>query len=169
MRLIALLVGGIVLANIVWATFFWHAPAKAAKPQPVVNSATQQGQEPWMANERYNATGRDIARRSVLEALDKPWSSFCTAEGRKGLIDSINYYYGQREAQVGSYANTYGEAAKQFAIKSWATTDDNRIQRLMRETFGRGYFALADVRPNARTALAEITKGERVAAKPCAG
>jgi hypothetical protein len=170
MRTILMFVGGIVLANIVWATFFWHAPpAKAAKPQPVVNSATKQGQDPWMANERYNAHGRDIARKSVLETLGKPWSTFCSAEGRKSLISSINYYYGQRDAQVSSYANTYGEAAKQFAIHSWKTPDDNRIERLMREHFGRGYYTLAELRSNVRTAVSELTKGERVTAKPCAG
>ena len=42
------------------------------KPEPVVNSATVQGQEPWMVNEKYNAPGRGIARKSALEALDKP-------------------------------------------------------------------------------------------------
>jgi hypothetical protein len=170
MRAIFLLIGGVVLANIVWATFFWKAPTKATgKPEPVVNSATVQGQEPWMANERYNVTGRDIARRSALEALDKPWASFCTADGRKHLVDSINYYFGQRNAQIQSYDRTYGEAAKRYAVKSWTTPDDNRIERMMRETFGRGYFSLDEIRPQARTLLAELVKGERITAKPCAG
>jgi hypothetical protein len=169
MRPILFLIGGVVLANIVWATFFWKAPAKATgKPEPVVNSATQKGHEPWMANERTNAPGRDIARKSALEALDKPWASFCTADGRKHLIDAINYYYGQRHAQTQSYANTYGEAARLYAVKAWTTTDDNRIERLMSETYGRGYFLLDELRPPARTPVSELVKGARVSATPCA-
>jgi hypothetical protein len=170
MRAILFLIGSVVLANIVWATFFWKTPASATgKPEPVVNSATVQGQEPWMVNEKYNAPGRGIARKSALEALDKPWSSFCNAEGRKLLIDAVNYYYGQRNAQIQSYERTYGDAAKRYAIKAWTTTDDNRIERKMRETYGRGYFSLNDLRPVTRTALAEVVKGERVTGKPCAG
>ena len=53
-----------------------------------------------MANEQYNAPGRDIARKSALEALGQPWANFCTAEGRKLLIEPINYYYEQRNAQI---------------------------------------------------------------------
>jgi hypothetical protein len=46
MRAILFLIGGIVLANIVAATFFRYPPAQAGKPEPVVNSATVKGQEP---------------------------------------------------------------------------------------------------------------------------
>ena len=47
MRAILFLIGGIVLANIVAATFFRYPPAQATgKPEPVVNSATVKGQEP---------------------------------------------------------------------------------------------------------------------------
>jgi len=45
MRAILFLIGGAVLANIVWATFFWHAPAQD-KPQPIVNAATLRGEAP---------------------------------------------------------------------------------------------------------------------------
>ena len=169
MRAALFLIGGIVLANIVWATFFWKAPAKESiRPVTTVNSATQQGQDPWMANERYNAPGRDIARKSALEALGKPWAEFCTKDGRKRLIESVNYYFGQRDAQVRSYHDTYGEAAKQYAIKAWTTTDDNRIERLMGETYGRGYFSLNELRSDARTWFAPLVKNARIGSKPCA-
>ena len=67
-----------------------------------------------------------------------------------------------------SYANTYGERRPAYAVKAWTTTDDNRIERLTSETYGRGYFSLDELRPNARTQLAELVKGERVTGKPCA-
>jgi hypothetical protein len=168
-RAILFLIGGIVLANIVWATFFWRAPAQATgKLEPVVNSATVQGQEPWMVNEHYNAPGRDIARKSALESLGKPWSEFCSAEGRKLLIDAVNYYFERRNTQIQSYERTYGEAAKRYAMKAWTTTDDNRIERLVSETYGRGYFSLNDVRPYNRAAFSALVKDTRASAKPCA-
>jgi hypothetical protein len=169
MRAILFLIGGIVLANIVAATFFWRPSAQATgKPDPIVNSATVKGQEPWMVNERYNAPGRDIARKSALESLGKPWSEFCTAEGRKDLIDAVNYYFERRNTQIQSYERTYGEAAKRFAIKAWTTTDDNRIERLVSETYSRGYVSLNDLRPYNRTAFTALVKDTRVTGKPCA-
>ena len=168
MRLVLFFIGGIVLANIVGATFFWHPKAEEKKTYTTVNSATKQGQEPWMANEKYNVSGRENIRKGVLETLGKSWAEFCTPDGHKSLIGTINNYYYQRDAQAWSYNNTYGEAAKQYAIKAWQTTDDNRIQRLISETFGRGYFSLDELRPYARTPMAELTKGTKVTAKPCA-
>jgi hypothetical protein len=158
-----------VSANIAWATLFPHSKAAETKTTHTpVNSATRQGQEPWMANEKYNAPGRERIRKGVLEALDRPWAEFCTPEGHKRLIETVHYYYGQRDAQTRSYDSTYGEAAKQYAIKAWQTTDDNRIERLMSEHFGRGYFTLAELRPYAGKPLAELTKGAKATAKPCA-
>jgi hypothetical protein len=169
MKAILLLIAGVVLANIVWATFFWKTPAKAAKESfTPANSATVKGQEPWMVNEKYNAPGRDIARKAALESLNKPWASFCTADGHKDLLEGINYYFDRRNAQIQSYANTYGEAAKKFAIKAWTTTDDNRIERLMSETHGRGYFSLDELRPYARMLMAALVKDAKASAKPCA-
>ena len=54
-------------------------------------------------------------------------------------------------------------------MKVWATADDNRIERLTRETYGRGYFSLDELKPSTHTALGELLKGERVTAKSCAG
>jgi hypothetical protein len=169
-RAILFLAGGAVLANIVWATFFWRPSAKDSAPQfTTPNSATAQGQEPWMVNEKYNAPGRDTVRKSMLATLEKPWSSFCTPEGRKDLIRTLEYYYWRRTSQEWSYNNTYGEKARQFAVKAWSTTDDNRIERLMRETYGRGYFTLDELKSYAHKPLAELVKDERVTGKPCAG
>jgi hypothetical protein len=170
MRLILYFIGGIVLADIVTATFFWHpSPEQSSEPKPVVNAATRQSQNPWMANEQYNAPSRELIRKGVMETLDEPWAVYCTAEGHKGLIGAINNYYYQRHAQAWSYANTYGEDAKEYAIKAWTTPDDNRIERLMGETYGRGYFSLDELQSYARTPLAALVKDAHVTVKPCAG
>lgn len=36
----------------------------------------------------------------MLAALGNPWVAYCTAEGRKALIDAINNYYYQHHAQT---------------------------------------------------------------------
>ena len=170
MRAILFLIGGIVLANIVAATFFWRPSAQATgKPEPVVNSATLQGKEPWMANEHYIQSNRDSARKSVLDVLGRPWSSFCEAAGRKRLVESIDSYLSLRTGHMASYPKNWGEPGRRYIVKAWATPDDNRIERMTRETYGRGFFSLDDFKPYTRAALAEFVKGERVTGKPCAG
>jgi hypothetical protein len=155
MKTALLFIFGIVLANIVAATFIWPPSTTASgTPKPVVNAATRQGQDPWMVNERYNVDNRERTRKVTLETLDKPWASYCTTEGHELLIRIIN--------------NTYGEDAGRYAVKAWTTTDDNRIERLMSETYGRGYFSLDELQSNAREALAGQVKGVHVRARPCA-
>lgn len=169
MRLVLFFICGILLANIVAATFIWPPSTKASgTPEPVVNAATRQGHDPWMVNERYNVENRERTRKVTLETLDKPWASYCTAEGHELLIRIINNYYGQRDTQAWSYGHTYGEDARRYVIKAWSTTDDNRIERLMSETYGRGYFSLDELQSHAREALAAQVKSVHVSAKPCA-
>lgn len=167
MKAVLFFICGIVLANIVAATFFW--PPSIPDPlAPVVNAATRQGQDPWMVNERYNVENRERTRKATLATLDKPWASYCTAEGHRLLIRSIDNYYEQRATQAWSYGNTYGEDARRFAIRAWTTPDDNRIERLMGETYGRGYFSLDELRSYAREALAAQVKDVQVRGRPCA-
>ena len=167
MRAVLFIIGGIFLANIVVATFIWPR-TNATSREPIVNAATLQGQDPWMVNERYNAPNRDRIRKSTLETLDQPWASYCTADGHQRLIRSINHYYGQRDAQASTYEHTYGEAARRFVMNTWTTADDSRIERVMGETYGRGYFSLDELWPSARRALAAQVSGVRVSARPCA-
>ena len=169
LKTVLLIIGGLFFANIVAATFIWPPSTEAAgRPMPIINSATRQGQDPWMVNERYNAPHREYVHKGTLQTLDQPWASFCTNEGHGFLIRVIDNYYWQRNAQVRSYGNTYGEDAKRYAVKAWTTTSDNRIARLITETYGRGYFSLDELQAYSRQALAEQVKGIRVSARPCA-
>ena len=143
MRLILLLIGGLVLANIVSATFIWPPSNGAPAPRgPTVNSATQQGPEPWIEREKSLTGFRD---------------------------NSVNNYYDQREGEVLSKVSAYGERARHFAIEMWSTTDDSRIERLIGETYGRGYFTLKELESRAQTRLAAQTKDVQVVSKPCSG
>ena len=128
MRLLLFLIGGLVLANIVSATFIWPPADEASGPrQPIVNAATERGQEPWLVSEKYAAPSREHIRKGVLRTLDKPWATYCTPNGHKELVDTVNNYFYQRDAEAWSKVNTYGEQARSFAIKAWATPDDTRI------------------------------------------
>jgi hypothetical protein len=169
MKAILFVICGFFLANIVTATFIWPPKTKASDTlAPVVNAATRQGQYPWMVNERYNAPNRDRTRKATLDSLDKPWAGYCTSEGHEALIRAINYYYDRRGAEAWSYGHTYGEDARRFAIKAWISPDDSRIERLMGETYGRGYFSLDELKSSARETLAAQLSGVHVSAKPCA-
>lgn len=168
MRFVLCLVGCLVLANIFASTFLWPPVDRATTPPASVdNWATKQGLDPWMSNERYNAPNRERTRKGILEVLDRPWSTYCTIEGRERLVRSIDNYFWQREAQAWSYGNTYGEEARRYAIDAWKTADDNRILRLVNETFGRGYFSVDELRPYARAALLGLLKDVHVNTKPC--
>ena len=169
MKPILYLVGGGVLANIVAASLIWPPSDKpSAPPEPIINAATRQGHDPWMASERYLADSRTHIRKGVLETLGEPWQTWCTDDGRKRLIEAVNNYYYQRFAEAWSKANTYGEEGRRFAIKVWTTTDDNRIERLASETHDRGYFSLDDLKPYARTPLSALVRNAHVRVKPCA-
>ena len=85
------------------------------------------------------------------------------------MVQAIDYYYWQRKGQLASYPKNWGEAGGRYIVKVWATPDDNRIERMTRETYGRGFVSLNDFKPYIREALAEVVKGERVTGKPCAG
>lgn len=168
MKAILLLIGGIVLGNIVWATFVYVAPPKAKTPEPLVNSATIKGQEPWMANEHHIATGRNGQRKGALKALERPYSEFCSEEGRKRVVSALSEYWYHRAVQIAGYPKTWGESARPYIVKAWATSDDSRIERMVREAYGNGYINLADFRQHIRDAMAETLRGERVRGQPCA-
>ena len=113
-------------------------------------------------------TGRDGQRKSALDALDQPTSSFCTAEGRKQLISGLDHYWYFRSSQIKGYPKTVGRERAPLHRQAWATADDSRIERLTREAYGNGYINLADFKPYLREAMAETLRGEQVRGHPCA-
>jgi hypothetical protein len=167
MKGILIIVGALVLANIVYATFFAQPPMLETTA-PVDNAATRRGEAPWADRERYSEPGRKNIRKSTLAALDQPWSSFCTEEGGNRLVAALNHYYWKRHAEQFSYGDVYGEAGRRHVAKVWATADDNRIERLVRETYGRGYLRLDALRSPMRKTVADLVRDERVTGKPCA-
>jgi hypothetical protein len=140
---------------------------KSVPRLPSVNSATARGQEPWAARESIEEKTRQMARKVALESLDRPWATFCTEEGRKKLTSGLSYYLWERFQQQRHYAG-WGQAGERHAREVWDTADDNRVARLIRETYSRGYFTPADVEGYARSEIAGLVRQERVTGKPCA-
>jgi hypothetical protein len=140
---------------------------KSVPQLPSVNSATARGQEPWAAREWSDEKTRQMARKVALESLDRPWSTFCTEDGRKKLTSGLSYYLWLKFQQREHYAN-WGQAGERHAAEVWDTADDNRVARLIRETYSRGYFTPADMEGYARSEIVGLVRQERITGKPCA-
>jgi hypothetical protein len=104
---------------------------------------------------------RDRARKAALAGLDLPWSSFCTGEGREKLFYGLNFYFVQRTSKANK--QTDGSAGNSL----WATADDNRIERKIREIYGRGYFTPEDLSKPVRGIVADLVRSEKVSGRAC--
>ncbi len=168
MRLILFFLGGFLLANLVVAGFTAIRP-QAQEQSRELNLAQKRGQEPWAANEPYIETARRNARKTALDALAMPVSALCSEQGRGQLVDALNYYYGQRATQMRGYPATWGAAGGQYIGKAWSTADDSRVERLTRETYGRGYFSIDEFGSPTRETIADLLQDERPGEPVCAG
>lgn len=167
--MILYIIAALFVANIVTATFIWPPEQNVtATPKVVVNQATLKGQDPWMVKESYNAPYRNFMRGNLMKTLDAPWSEYCSQDGHKMLVLGINGYYEQRDREIRNYGEVYGEAARQFVLKTWQTPDDNRIERLIGERVVRGYVSVNELKPAAKKELADLLKGKRAGVTPCA-
>ncbi len=125
------------------------------------------GVPPWNANEPIFHRGRDMARKAALRGLDQAWSTFCERDGRKKLVDALSYYFEQRSQQEKSYAKRWGDAGRDYIAKEWTTADDRRIERLVQETYGRGYLDLHDLKSYIAETISPLLKDTRVTGQPC--
>lgn len=159
--------GGILLLLFGYVHFTGGVTRAPARQEPIVNSATMRGQEPWMAGEVYRVSTRKHAREGALKGLDQPWSAYC-GEGRQKLISGLNYYFERRGSEQVHPNKEWGESWVRHLKKAWATADDGRIERLTQEAYARGYFTLNDLRSGVnRVAAAEVVGKERVTGKGC--
>ncbi len=140
-------------------------------PQPVIEPEQRPngGVPPWNANEAIFQNGRDLTRKSALRGLDAAWSTFCDAQGRQRLVDSVSHYFGQRSQQEKSYPKRWGKEGRDYIEQQWATADNARIERLVEELYGRGYLRLGDLKPYIAERVAPQVKDTRVTGEPCKG
>ena len=70
---------------------------------------------------------------------------------------SLSEYYDGEQGRTAFVSQVFDDAAEDY----------NRIERMMRESYGRGFIALEDLKDYTRAAMAEMVKGERVTGKRC--
>lgn len=167
-RLVLFFLGGFMLANFVVAGFTAIRPA-AQEQSRELNIAQKRSHEPWAQNEPYIESARKNARKSALDALAMPLAAACSAQGHKQFIDALNFYFEQRSSQIQSYPHTWGEPGEQHIVRAWATADDNRVEKLTRETFARGYFRIEEFQGGSRSMISELVKDEPAPGPVCAG
>jgi hypothetical protein len=129
-----------------------------AQPPPVTRPSAERAEE----------EARQRIRNYTLQGLGQPSSSFCTQEGHKYLINALDHYFGKR-ALYERAAAEHGPESEREARAGWQTADDSRIERLTRESYGRGYFKPDQLRPDLRATVAQLVRGERVSGRACGG
>jgi hypothetical protein len=159
---------------IVWAvgigvvamwTFAPTAPPPSDFPIPEVNRGKAFG-----SSEDILVESRRLRRQSTFSTLEQPWGSRCAGEGRKAFITGIGYYYYFRQNEIESYPKFFGKLGADYIAKQWATTDDQRIDRLTQEAYAKGYFKPTDFAGiGSSKIVATVVKDERVTGNACAG
>ena len=120
------------------------------------------------SNEAIHVEGRKSQRQDAFNALDRPWGSRCSGEGRKQFISGLNEYYYHRQNQTERYPEIYGQLGADYIAKQWSTTDDQRIDRLTQDAYAKGYLKPADFNGVAGKMVAAVVRDERVTGKACA-
>lgn len=158
---------------VVWALVIAQVAFWAFAPEPKPNSvnATQQAVQSIDADgtEKYHVEGRVSQRKDAIAALELPFGSRCTGEGRQRFIGGIGEYYYQRQNQMERYPEIFGKAGADYIAGQWSTPDDRRIDRLTQEAYAWGYLAPSDFNGVAGKMVAAVVKGERVIGHACAG
>jgi hypothetical protein len=131
------------------------------------NEAVGDGVPPNNANENIFHRNRESVRQSTMRALEQAWSTFCTPAGRKKLAASLNYYFERRGNEEASYAKRWGQEGRDYITREWSTSDDRRIERLVSETYERGYIDLSSVRHSTVKRMVPLLKNVKVQGEPC--
>jgi hypothetical protein len=155
----------VLWAIVIWQVAAWtFAPAAPPQQIPEVNQGKAFG-----SNEDIAVETRAGQRQAAFKTLDRPWGSRCAGEDRKQFISGLNEYYYHRQNQTERYPENFGKLGADYIAKQWSTTDDQRIDRLTREAYARGYLRPADFDAVAGKMVATVVKNERVTGKACAG
>lgn len=146
----------------------WQVAVWAFTPPPPPPPKPPETDPQTRPNEKYIVEGRNSQRQGGLRALDVPWSSLCTEEGRKKFMGGLGEYYYHRHIQTTGYPKSFGKTGADYIARQWGTADDKRIDRLTKEIYSDGYFKPDEFRPAARDIVLTLVKNGRVTGKGCA-
>lgn len=110
--------------------------------------ADSQNAEPWAKAERGSQAVRDRARDAALRALSEHRGKACETDPNERMAPGLNYYLEHRAKQERIYAKSWGPEGAKFISNAWATPDDRKVERLMREAYAAGDFNLDELRSN---------------------
>jgi hypothetical protein len=119
------------------------------------------------ANDWVHRGTRERSTKSVLGALDQPWSVYCTPARRKRIASALSDYFFHRTNQRNLYIGFWGEDGRRFIEAGWSSSDNRRIDALLRDQYERGYLDLADFKPHVRAAIGALAGSAKPRAKPC--
>jgi len=140
----------------------------AAPPPPPQTPEANRGKA-FGPYEQYLVEGRVRRREETLKTLEQLWSGRCAGETRKAFISGLSHYYYFRQTEAQHYPKYFGQLGADYIAKQWATTDDQRIDRLTQEAYTKGYLKAADFDGVAGKMVAAVVKGERVTGNACTG
>lgn len=84
-------------------------------------------------------------------------SPLVTARGR----------WDEQAAQAASNGARWGEEGRDYITHEWATSDDRRIERVVRETYERGYIDLGDLNRYVAARVRPLVDDAVVRGHPC--
>ena len=153
----------IVLVLGVWE--YLKPPRPAAAPKQAEDFGPP---PPRNANEEMFKDNRLRLRQSTLKSLDKNWASFCEPQGRLLMVNSLKEYFYFRDGSEKSYPLRWGDVGKHYITREWSTTDDKRIEQLIKDLYYRGYLDLKALDNPSKRRVTELVQGLAINRKPCA-
>ena len=144
--------------------------AKPSRPAAAPKPAADHGPPPPRnADEEMIKLHRVYLKRSTLQYIDKDWASFCQPEGRRMMVSTLREYFYYRDGSETSYPLRWGDVGKQYIMREWSTTDDKRIEQLIKDLYYRGYLDLKAFDNPSQKRMTALVKGLAVNnSKPCA-
>lgn len=154
---------------VLWAAVILQIGAWTFAPPspPPPQIAEENRGKSFGSNEDIHVDSRDRDRKAVLDVLELPWGSRCAGEGRRQFIGGLNEYYYQRQNQIERYPENFGRLGADYITKQWASTDDQRIDRLTQDAYAKGYLKPADFDAIAGKLIAALVRDERVTGHAC--
>lgn len=137
----------------------------ASAQSPTARSETS----PFGPNEHLFVKTRGDRRQSLLGQLYRPWSEYCTADGRKRLASSLDEYFWARGGETLSYPKRFGDDGAAYITQQWSTPDDRRIAERLTDLYQRGYIDLDSVKAYNVPRIKAVLNGARMQASPCSG
>jgi hypothetical protein len=153
---------------IIWLLAIWQIGVWTFAPAPPKPQTLHYDGRAFGPNETIFVEGRQSMREVANKALARPWAELCTEATRKPFVDSLGYYYYQRENQTERHTETYGPPGAEYIAQQWSTADDKRIDRLTQELYSNGYLKPEMFEPVARKLVTAIIKDERMTGGGCA-